>query len=314
MTAWLIAGMQAIACILLAPLLIGLLKLLKCKLQNRKGPNLLQPYRNLLKLFAKDVIFADTASPIFKITPYIVFCITCTVCLVIPLVTICISTSSIADIIVIVCLLALARFFLTLAGMDIGTAFGGIGSSREMMVAAIAEPAMLMAFLTLATITSSTNIAIMVQNLLHYPVFFQPSLIFVAFGFVLIAIAETGRIPVDNPATHLELTMIHEAMILEYSGRHLALLEWASYIKFMIYNVLFINLFFPWGISTTINGPSLCLSIFMLLCKLLCLVTILAIVETHLAKLRLFRVPYLLQFAFLFCLLGLLIHVTLEVS
>lgn len=313
MIMWLLNILQAVCFILFAPLLIGLLRRIKFQLQNRKGPSIFQPYRDLQKLFNKDLLIADNASIIFKITPYIVFGITCTICFIIPLFNTLIPLSATADIIVLVGFFGLTRFFLTLAGMDIGTAFGGMGSSREMMLATITEPALLMAFLAIATLTSSTNLANIISFLAKHALLSEPSLIFVSFGFALIALAETGRIPIDNPTTHLELTMIHEAMILEYSGRHLALIEWAGQIKFILFCALFINLFFPWGISTNLQFLAIVYSLLLFIWKLLVLIIVLAIAEINLSKLRLFRAPNLLIFAFAFCLLGLLIHVTLEI-
>jgi formate hydrogenlyase subunit 4 len=305
---------QTILFIAIAPLLSGIVKWIKCKLQNRRGPSIFQPYRDLRKLFHKDLIIAATASPLFRLIPYITFSIIVLACAVVPFLSINFAASSIADVIVLVGLFALSRFFITLAGMDVGTAFGGMGSSREMLIAALAEPALLLAFFAVAMIASSTNFAVIVNHLLqqHY-LLLRPSLVFAAIGFALVAVAETGRIPIDNPATHLELTMIHEAMILEYSGRHLALIEWGAQIKFMLYCVLFIDLFVPWGIATHLTAASIAFSSGVLILKLLLLCTVLAIAEINLAKLRLFRAPYLLNFAFLFCLLGMLIHIMLEV-
>lgn len=299
--------------IVAAPLFAGAVKWVKCQLQNRKAPVIWQPYLNLNKLFRKEVLIADTASQLFRIVPYIVFGITAFICLLVPLFITNTELTPIADVIVIVGLFALARFFLTLAGIDTGTAFGGMGSSREMLISSIAEPALLMVFFAVAMTAKSTNLAMITNQLtLHY-LWLQPSLIFAAFGFILVALAETGRIPIDNPATHLELTMIHEAMILEYSGRYLAFIEWAAQIKFMLYAVLFINLFFPWGIATAFSWFNIISSILLLVFKLIILIIILGIAEINLAKLRLFRVPYLLSIAFIFGLLAILIHIIIEI-
>jgi formate hydrogenlyase subunit 4 len=306
--------LQTVLFISLAPLLAGFIKAIKCKLQNRKGPPIYQPYRDLRKLFGKELLIPNTASWIFHVTPYLVLSIMVLAASITPFLFITPTNLAIADAIALIGIFALARFFLALAGMDIGTTFGGMGSSREMLIGAIAEPALLMAFFTLAMITSSTNFTVMIPNLLSQNLWITPSLIFSALGFALVAIAETGHIPIDNPETHLELTMIHEAMILEYSGYYLALIEWASQIKLMIYAVLFINLFFPWGISLELNFMSLLFSVFTLFIKLVVLCVILAIAETNLAKLRLFRAPYLLNIAFLFCLLGMLNHIILEIG
>lgn len=314
MNIFLLALFKSLLFASLAPLLNGTLKSIKAKLQNRKGPSIVQPYRDLYKLFRKEMVIPQNASLIFKITPVIVFSVTLIISTTIPVLSIGYQTSPIADVIVIIGLFALIRFFLTLAGMDIGTSFGGMGSSREMMVSALAEPALLLAFFAFAMNASSTNLSFIIYYLLNNSALLHPSIIFAGFGFVLIAIAETGRIPVDNPATHLELTMIHEAMILEYSGKNLALIEWASQIKFMLYCVLFCDLFFPWGIAKNLQLQNIMPSFFILIVKLLILCFSLAIAETNLAKLRIFRVPYLLGLAFFLCLIGVLSHIILEVS
>jgi len=311
---WLIAILQTLLFVFTAPLLMGVMKWVKCQLQNRKAPPIWQPYRNLNKLFRKEVLIANTTSQIFRATPYIIFSITVFICAVVPLFIVNTPINAIADVIVIVGLFALARFFLTLAGMDAGTAFGGMGSSREMLISAIAEPALLMVFFAVGMTVMSTNLAVIVNQMTLYSSWLQPSLIFAALGFVLVALAETGRIPVDNPATHLELTMIHEAMILEYSGRYLALVEWTAQLKFMLYMVLFINLFFPWGITHNFSWFNIGWSILLLASKLTVLTIILGIAESVLAKLRLFRVPYLLNLAFIFGLLAVLIHIIIEVG
>lgn len=304
--------LNALLFLLLAPLVAGFIKWLKCQLQNRQSPSLLQPYHNLNKLLRKQIILPNTTSYIFRITPYIIFAVTLAAASLIPIFLIRTSTFVIGDAIVLVGLFALSRFFLALSGMDAGTSFGGMGSSREMMIAAIAEPALLMAFFTLAMIANSTDLNIIVNQINHHQIFFRPSLIFAALGFAVVAIAETGRIPIDNPSTHLELTMIHEAMILEYSGRHLAFIEWSSQIKLMIYAALLINLFFPWGIATAFTLNDIVYSFLFFIFKLIVLCIVLAIVEINLAKLRLFKAPYLLNLAFLLCLLGVLNHVILE--
>ena len=311
---WLVAIAQTLLFVIAAPLLAGVVKWVKCQLQNREAPPIWQSYLNLNKLFRKEVLLATTTSQLFRVAPYIIFSITIFICAVVPLLIINTPTTAIADVIVIVGLFALARFFLTLAGMDTGTAFGGMGSSREMLISAIAEPALLMVFFAVAMTAMSTNLAMIINQLALHHLWLQPSLIFAALGFILVALAETGRIPVDNPATHLELTMIHEAMILEYSGRYLAFIEWAAQIKFMLYAILFINLFFPWGIASDFSWFSIGLSILTLMFKLLLLVIILGIAEISLAKLRLFRVPYLLNLAFILGLLAVLIHIIIVVG
>ena len=309
---WIIVITQTILFITIAPLLSGSVKWLKCQLQNRRGPSIFQPYRNLAKLFRKDIVVADTASSLFLAVPYIIFSITVLIASAVPFLIITPAVPVIADVIVLVGLFALARFFLSLAGMDVGTSFGGMGSSREMLIATVAEPVLLISLFTVAMIASSTNLSVIIAHLAHKQLLANPSIIFATVSFALVAIAETGRIPVDNPTTHLELTMIHEAMILEYCGRHLALVEWAKQTKFAIYCVLLINLFFPWGIAEIQSLQALLISIIAFIFKISILGTILAIAEINLAKLRLFRAPFLLNLAFLLCLLGLLSHIILE--
>lgn len=314
MTAWFFAIMQTVIMVLGAPLLTGWIKWLKCRLQNRQGPSPWQPYRDLLKLFHKDVVLAETASPIFRMAPYIVFSVTALAGSVLPLLLVNLPTSAIADVIVLVGFFALARFFLALAGMDVGTAFGGMGSSREMTISSLAEPAMLLAIFTLAMTVATTNLSTVIKELAAAPLQLHPSFIFAAMAMVLVALAETGRIPVDNPATHLELTMIHEAMILEYSGRHLALMEWAAMIKLLIYEVLIVNLFLPWGVALDFLPRSIVIALLAVTGKIMIMGVCLAMAETGLAKMRLFRVPEFLGLAFILSLIGMLSHVLLEVN
>ena len=310
---WAVALLQALLIALLAPLLVGWVRKVKAWLQNRRGAPLLQSYRDLYKLLGKEARVAHTASPLFRAAPYIVFVATWLAAASVPLIALNLPTAAIADIIVLVGLLALARFFLALAGMDVGTAFGGMGASREMLISALAEPAMLMAVFTLAMSAHSTNLASVIDYQLG-DFALRPSYLFALGGLLLVAIAETGRIPVDNPTTHLELTMIHEAMLLEYSGRHLALMEWAAMIKLALYGTLIANIFLPWGIGRYFSLDALGLGLAAIVLKLLALGTMLAVAETVLAKMRLFRVPAFLNLALLLALLGLLSHVILEVG
>jgi formate hydrogenlyase subunit 4 len=231
---------------------------------------------------------------------------------VVPLVALNPPTSAIADVIVLAGFFALGRFFLALAGLDIGTAFGGMGSSREMMIGALAEPVLLMAVFTLAMTAATTNLSEAISYNLHAGLVLRPSFLFAALGLWLVAVAETGRVPVDNPATHLELTMVHEAMILEYSGRHLALIDWASQLKLMVYLVLIANIFLPWGIATELTPATLAIGAVAIAGKLALLAVALVAWETIQAKMRVFRVPQFLGFAFLLSLLGMLTHVVLE--
>ncbi len=311
---WLMAILQTTLFIILAPLLAGWIKYCKCFLQNRKAPSLLQPYRDLWKLKHKQPVVAKQASWLFIVTPYVIFSATILAASVVPLIAVDLPTAVSADVIVLVGFFALARFFQALAGMDVGTAFGGMGSSREMTISSLAEPAMLMAIFTLSMSASSTNLSFAIVHVLEQGMVLRPSFVFALFALILVAIAETGRIPVDNPATHLELTMIHEAMILEYSGRHLALIEWSSQLKLMLYGVLIANIFFPWGIAEQFTLPALGFGLLLIVAKLAVLALFLALSETLFAKMRLFRVEEYLSFAYLLGLLGLLSHIILEAS
>jgi formate hydrogenlyase subunit 4 len=314
MIAWLLALLQTLLFISAAPLLAGWLKIAKCRLQNRTAPSVLQPYRDLAKLFGKTLVLAEHASWLFRATPYIVFGATALAAAVIPLVAVRLPTAAIADVIVLVGFFALGRFFLALAGMDIGTAFGGMGASREMTVSSLAEPALLMAVFTLAMTASSTNLSTAIQHTRESGLVLRPSFLFATLGLMMVAVAETGRIPIDNPTTHLELTMLHEAMILEYSGRHLALIEWSAQIKFMIFGVLIANIFLPWGIATNFVPTALITGVLAIAAKLFTLMIVLGISETLVAKMRLFKAPEYLNIAYLLCLLGMLSHVILEVG
>ncbi len=309
---WGLAILQTLLFVMAAPLFSAWIKRVKCWLQNRRPPPLLQPYRDLRRLFAKRIVLAESASIIFRMTPYVVLGAIIMAAAVTPFISIDLPTTAIADAIVLTGFFALARFFLALAGMDVGTAFGGMGSSREMTLSALAEPAMLMMVFTVSMVASSTNLATVITSIEHQMIMTRPSLWFAGLGFLLVILAETGRIPVDNPATHLELTMIHEAMILEYSGRHLAMLEWASQLKLLIYAVLAINIFNPWGIALTLSVTALVTAAALITLKLLVFGVLLAVTETILAKIRLFQVPVFLMLAFTLALGGMLSFIILE--
>jgi formate hydrogenlyase subunit 4 len=311
---WLLAAIEPLLFIFISPLLAGWIKWVKCRLQNRRSPSLVQPYRDLAKLFRKTPVVANHASWLFEATPYIVFTSILLAVAIVPSIAAHLPTASIADVIALVGFLALGRFFLILAGMDIGTAFGGMGSSREATIASLAEPAMLMAVFTLAMSANTTNLSSAIDYVQDNGLVLRPSFIFALAGVVLVAIAETGRVPVDNPATHLELTMIHEAMILEYGGRHLALIEWAGQIRLMLFGVLIVNIFFPWGIAESLTLDALAIGLGAMVAKLMVLGLLLAISEMMLAKMRIFRVQDYLGFAYLLSLLGMLSHVILEVG
>ncbi len=299
---------QSLLVVVAAPLLTGWVNQCQAWLQNRSGAGVWQPYRVLHKLFHKDAVIAHNASWLFRITPYIVFGCMWLAAAIIPIIAVDLPFSHAADVIALVGVFALARMFIALAAMDIGTAFGTLGARREMLVSFLAEPALLMVLFTASMISQSTQLPRIVEALAHHQFVLYPSLAFAALAFVIVLLAENARIPVDNPATHLELTMIHEAMILEYSARHLALIEWASSLKLLAYISIGIALFVPHGIAEVGNWAGLPLAISLLLLKMLVAGAGLAVLETLMAKMRIFRAPEFLGTAFLLAVLGLLIH------
>ncbi|MDA8224589.1 MAG: NADH-quinone oxidoreductase subunit H [Betaproteobacteria bacterium] len=297
-----------------APLLPGWISQCRAWLQNRNGAGVLQPYRMLLKLFHKDAVLADQASVLFRVMPYVLFsCMWLAVALVPVLVT-GLPLAPAVDVIGLVGIFALARMFISLAAMDVGTAFGSMGARREMLVGFLAEPALLMVLFTASTISHSTSLTTIVETLAQQHFVLYPSMTFAAVAFVMVLLAENARIPVDNPATHLELTMIHEAMILEYSARHLALVEWAGALKMLAYMTLGIALFVPYGIAAPGDWSALPLAVVLLVLKLALAGAGLALIETLSAKMRIFRVPEFMGTAFLFAVLGLLTHFLLEAA
>ena len=245
---------QLLLVLALAPLLTGYIRTVKARLLRRRGPPLVQPYRDLLKLMRKEVVMAHNASWIFRVAPYLIFATTLIAAALVPTFATGLVFSSAADLIAIVALLGSARFFLALAGLDVGTSFGGIGASREMMIASLAEPAMLMIAFTLSLLAGSTQLSSVTAFMQGPEAGLRVSMAMSLVGLIMVAVAENSRIPVDNPATHLELTMIHEAMILEYSGRHLAVIELAASLKLLLYFSLIGCLFVPWGIATSRPG------------------------------------------------------------
>jgi len=301
------ASLQLVLLLLVAPLVSGVLKTLKARLQTRRGPNILQSYRDIFKLFRKGMVIPETASWIFSATPYIVFVTAALVGLMIPMTTTDAPLNLFGGVLAVVYLLALGRFFLALGGLDAGSSFGGLGSSREMTISAIAEPAMMLAIFTVALGASSTNLSEIAKVAVSQSwKFLAPSQMLAFAALFIVLIAETGRIPVDNPATHLELTMIHEAMILEYSGPYLALMEWGNSLKQLVLMTLVVNTFFPFGLSSDWSARGLGLGLIFYLIKTFLLVCLIALVETTNAKLRLFRVPELLMVSFIFGALALI--------
>ena len=283
---------QMLIVLALAPLLTGYVRKVKAHLLRRQGPPVLQPYRDLLRLVRKEAVVAASASWVFRAAPYLVFGTTWVAAALVPTFATGLYFSYAADMIAIVALLGSARFMLALAGLDVGTSFGGIGSSREMMIASLAEPAMLMAVFTLSLLAGSTQLSSIAASLQGPETGLRISLALALVALVMVAIAENARIPIDNPATHLELTMVHEAMILEYSGRHLALIEAASYLKLLLYLSIISCVFFPWGVAVSGQGfEAYLIGAGMYVVKLAGGGLVLAVFETAIAKMRVFRVP-----------------------
>jgi formate hydrogenlyase subunit 4 len=304
-----VQGGQMLLVLLLAPLLTGVVWRVKARLQRRIGPPLLQPYRELWRLQRKEVVLADNASWLFRSAPYVIFAATWVAAALVPTFATGLVFNWTADLIAITAFLGTARFFLALAGMDVGTSFGGIGSSREMMIASLAEPAMIMIVFTLALIAGSTQLSTIAEFMTAPGVGLRVSLGLALVALVLVALAENGRIPIDNPATHLELTMVHEAMVLEYSGRHLALIELAASLKLLLYVSLIACVFAPWGIAAAESGPDAALvGVGAYVVKLGLGAVLLALFETTIAKMRVFRVPDFLGAALMLGLLGTLLR------
>jgi formate hydrogenlyase subunit 4 len=301
-------GAQMLLVLLLAPALTGLVRKVKARLLGRRGPPLLQPYRDLIRLTRKEVVLAENASWLFRAIPYMIFAGAWVAAALVPTFARGLLFSWSADLIAIVALLGSARFFLTLAGMDVGTSFGGIGSSREAMIATLAEPAMIMIVFTLALLAGSTQLSVIASFMLSPSMGLRVSLGLALIALVMVAIAENGRIPIDNPATHLELTMVHEAMVLEYSGRHLAVIELAASLKLLLYVSLIACVFAPWGLVpirahfvAQLGGAAVYIG------KLAIGGVLLALFETTIAKMRVFRVPDFLSVALMLGLLGALL-------
>jgi formate hydrogenlyase subunit 4 len=297
-----------VVAVLGAPLLTGWVNQCRAWLQNRSAPPLLLPYRTLHKLFNKESIVAEHATPLFRIAPYIVFAAFVLACAIIPSLSTDLLLAPAADAIALVGLFALARVFMSLAAMDIGTAFGTLGARREMLVGFLAEPALLMVLFNAALMTHATSLASIVETIAKQEFAIYPSLAFAGVAFTMVSLAENARVPVDNPTTHLELTMIHEAMILEYSGRHLALMEWAASLKLFAYSCIGLAIFFPWGISEIDEPVGMVLALPVLIVKLAAGGALLALIETVSAKMRIFRVPEFLAAAFLLAVIGMLVH------
>jgi formate hydrogenlyase subunit 4 len=308
---WIVQLMGIAMAVAAAPMLVGWVNQCRAWLQNKSAPSILLPYRGIRKLFHKDAVIADNASRLFRLAPYVVFGTMVTAAAVIPSIATRLPFTQAADAIALVGLLATARVFLSLAAMDVGTAFGTLGARREMMIGFLAEPALLVVIFVVSLTSATTALPLIAERLSAQSFTLNPSLAFTAVAFTMVLLAENARIPVDNPATHLELTMIHEALLLEYSARHLALMEWAAALKLFNYACIGVAVFIPWGIATSHAPSSLAVSIVLLGVKLLFAGAGLALIETLSAKLRVFRAPEFLATAFLFAVLGLLVRLLL---
>ena len=301
-----VQAMQMLLVLTLAPLLTGLVRRIKAHLLRRRGPSPVQPYRDLVRLLRKEAVLAHNASWLFRSTPYMIFAATWVAAALVPTFAAGLQFSWSADLIVVIALLGSGRFFLALAGMDVGTSFGGIGASREVMIASLAEPAMIMIVFSLALLAGSTQLSYLAGFMTS--VGLRVSLGLALIALVMVAIAENGRIPIDNPATHLELTMVHEAMVLEYSGRHLALIELTASLKLLLYMSLIGCVFLPWGLAPAGGAPlDYFIGILAFLVKLTIGAGLLALFETTIAKMRVFRVPDFLSAALMLSLLGALL-------
>jgi formate hydrogenlyase subunit 4 len=304
-----VQGLQMLVVLLLAPALVGLVRKVKARLLRRRGAAILQPYRDILRLVRKEVVLAENASWLFRATPYLIFAATWVAAALVPTFATNLMFSWSADLIAITALLASARFFLALAGMDVGTSFGGIGASREVMIASLAEPAMMMIVFTLALIAGSTQLSTIAAFMQSPMVGLRVSLGLALVALVIVALAENARIPVDNPSTHLELTMVHEAMVLEYSGRHLALIELTAALKLLLYVSLIACIFLPWGmVPPDASMAAQLVAALAYLVKLALSGVCLALFETAIAKMRVFRVPEFLGAALMLGLLAALLR------
>jgi len=306
---FLVQGAQMLIVLLTAPMLTGLVRKIKARMLRRAGPPVIQPYRDLARLMRKEVVLADSASWLFRVIPYFIFAATWVAASLVPTFRTGLMFSWTADLIAITALIGSGRFFLALAGMDVGTSFGGIGSSREVMIASLAEPAMIMIVFTLALIAGSTQLSTMATYMASSAVGLRVSLGLALIALIMVGLAENARIPIDNPATHLELTMVHEAMVLEYSGRHLALIDLSASLKLILYVSLIACLFAPWGIeSAAAAGSELAVGIAAYVGKLTVGGFLLALFETSIAKMRVFRVPEFLGAALMLGLLATLLR------
>ena len=303
--------MALLVALLLAPLLSGWVQQWRVRFQNKTAPSILQPYRSLHKLFHKECLMEHNVTTLYRRAPYMVFGCMLLACAIVPTLSTDLPLSPAADAIALVGLFALARVFISLAAMEVGSAFGTMGARREMLVGFLAEPALLMVLFCASMMTRSTSLTTIVETIVQQDVVIHPSLLLAGVAFTMVSLAENARVPIDNPDTHLELTMIHEAMILEYSGRHLALWEWAASLKLFAYSCIGLAIFFPWGVAQAHDPLALLWALPVLVFKLAVGGFLLAAIEAVSAKMRIFRVPEFLGTAFLLAVIGLLVNVLL---
>jgi len=295
---------QVLVLVALAPLLTGIIRKTKARTQKRVGSSVLQPYYDVLKLIRKDEVVSDQSSWIFRACPWVNFVAMMTAAFFIPVFLVYTPFGLVGDLLLVIGLFALARFFTMLAGLDVASSFGGLGSSREMMFSALLEPALFISIFVVAITHGGTNLSTMISASSNAPFLPPPQIIFAAISMFIIILGETGRLPFDNPATHLELTMVHEAMILEYSGKSLALIEWSQSIKQIIFFTLMVNIFIPWGISSSILVPTLIVGFLMFVAKISLLAILVAFLESSVAKWRLFRTPDLIAISIASSMIG----------
>lgn len=306
--------LQTLLLLALAPLVTGMIRTFKARMQGRKGPSIFQPYRDLHKLFYKSSVVSKDSSWVSTITPYVCISAVTIAALLVPVIY-ARAYGFIGDLILLVYLLAVVKFFTALAALDAGSTFGGMGSSREMFISSIVEPTMLLSIFAMALVTGTTDLGGISRQVASTGLeLVEPSLFLAAAAFFIATLAENSRVPVDNPATHLELTMIHEAMMLEYSGKRLALMEYSSMVKLLIFLTLLANVFFPWGIALTASPVELFVGLVVYLIKIVCLVLVIVLIESSMAKSRLFRLPNLLTVAFTLSLLAVVSHYILGVA
>jgi formate hydrogenlyase subunit 4 len=298
---------QVLVLLALAPLLTGVIRKTKARTQKRIGASILQPYYDLLKLVRKDEVISDQTSWIFRACPWVNFAAMATAAFFIPVFLVYTPFGLVGDLLLVVGLFALGRFFTMLAGLDVASSFGGLGSSREMMISALLEPALFLSIFVVAITYGGTNLSTLIEASSNSSFLSHPQIIFAAIGLFIIILGETGRLPFDNPATHLELTMVHETMVLEYSGKSLALMEWSQSIKQIILFTLMVNIFVPWGISSSILLSSLVVGFLMFIGKISLFGIFVAFLESSVAKWRLFRIPDLIAIAISTSMIGIVL-------